>query len=206
MRLFLCALALVGCGGQIDSSTDAGAEGGSGSDASAADVIVTPDASDAACPADTKAFNWFISGSSPSLYQGGHDPTTTCSGAPSVSLKSVSKASSSDFATMMTTQNAASFVGKRVRFRGWARTDSLDTWAGLWMRVDRPNQQMGAFDNMANRPIKGTTPWTQYDVVLDIAPDAVDIAFGILLSGNGATWLDGVDVAIVDDSVPVTGN
>ena len=202
MRTFLCALSLVACGGQIDSPTntnDAGAGGDAG------DASNLPDAS-IGCPADTATFGWFISGSSPSLYQGGHDATTTCNGAPSVSLRSVSKASSSDFATMMTTQSATPYAGKRLRFRGWVRTDSLDTWAGLWMRVDEPGQKTGAFDNMANRPIKGTTPWTQYDVVLDIASDAVDVAFGVLLSGNGEAWLDGIDVAIVDDSVPTTGN
>jgi hypothetical protein len=121
-------------------------------------------------------------------------------------LHSISQASSSDFGTMMITQTAAGFAGKRVRFSGWVRSQSLDTWAGLWMRVDEPNNQMGAFDNMANRPIKGTTPWSQYDVVLDVAADAVDIAFGVLLTGNGEVWLDGVNVEVVDDSVPPTGS
>jgi hypothetical protein len=204
MRLLLCTFALVACGGQIDSSTDAGGAADAGTDEGAA---IPPDASpEAGCPPDVNAFNWFISGASPSLYQGGHDATTTCNGAASISLRSIAKASSSDFATMMTTQNATTYAGKRVRFRGWVRTDSLDAWAGLWMRVDEPGNQTGAFDNMANRPIKGTTPWTQYDVVLDIASDATDIALGVLLSGNGQTWLDGVDVEVVDDSVPVTGN
>ncbi|HEY2369190.1 MAG TPA: hypothetical protein VGH87_22490 [Polyangiaceae bacterium] len=195
MKPFLCALALTACGGQIDASTDAGAT----TDA------ITSDAA-TACPIESTTFSWFISGSNASLYQGGHDAATTCSGAPSVSLRSVSQASSSDFATMMTTENAASFAGKRVRFRGWVRTDALDAWAGLWMRVDEPNDQQGAFDNMANRPIKSTTPWTPYDVVLDVAPDAVDVAFGVLMSGDGQAWLDGVSLEVVDDSVPTTGN
>ena len=82
----------------------------------------------------------------------------------------------------------------------------MDAWVALWMRVDEPNRKQGAFDNMANRPIKGTTPWTQYDVVLDVAADAVDVALGVLLSGNGQAWLDGVDLEVVDDSVPTTGN
>ncbi len=200
MRPFLCALSLVACGGQIDSSSDASPS----PDAIGPDAI-TSDAA-VACAVGNATSSWFISGSNPSLYQGGHDAATTCSGAPSVSLRSVSQASSSDFATMMTTESAVSFAGKRVRFRGWVRTDALDSWAGLWMRVDEPNQKQGAFDNMANRPIKGTTPWTPYDVVLDVASDAVDVAFGVLLSGDGQAWLDGVDVEVVDDSVPTTGN
>ena len=130
----------------------------------------------------------------------------TCTGQPSVFERSIAQASSSDFGTMMTTESAVGLAGKRVRFRGWVRTQSLDTWAGLGMRVDEPNHQMGAFDNMANRPIQGTTGWTRYDVVLDVAADAVDVAFGVLMAGNGEAWLDGAVVEVVDDSVPTTGS
>ena len=35
------------------------------------------------------------------------------------------------------------------------------SWAGLWMRVDK-GKDMVAFDNMQDRPIKGTTDWQRY--------------------------------------------
>ena len=50
---------------------------------------------------------------------------------------------------------------------------------------------MLAFDNMEDRPIKGTSDWTRYDVVLDVAKEAKGIAFGILLKGEGTVWLSG---------------
>ena len=181
--------ALVCCGGRVDSPE---LEGGATVDASSA------------CPASSESFGWFLGGANAPLYQGGNDEAVSCNGAASVFVRS-GQASSSDFGTMMTTEDAAPYAGKRLRFRGWVKSDSLDAWAGLWMRVDEPGQKTGAFDNMANRPVQGTTPWTQYDVVLDVAADAVDLAFGVLLAGNGTVWLDGVDVAIVDDSVPTTG-
>jgi hypothetical protein len=204
-RLALTLLA--SCGGRIDSSS--ATEGGADSSGDASAVL--PSNGDAApsCPTGMPIVGWFVSGSNAPLYEGGLESTVTCSGEASVFLRSISQASSSDFATMMTTRSATSvpaFAGKRVRFRGWVRTDSLDSWAGLWMRVDRPSNQSGAFDNMANRPIQGTTSWAQYDVVLDVAADAVDVAFGVLVSGNGEAWLDGVDVEVVDDSVPTTGS
>jgi len=42
---------------------------------------------------------------------------------------------------------------------------------------------------MSDRPIKGTTEWRAYDVVLDVPPNSIDIAFGILLAGSGEVWL-----------------
>jgi hypothetical protein len=79
-------------------------------------------------------------------------------------------------------------------------------WAGLWLRVDGsdPNRSL-AFDNMQSRPIKGTSGWSQCQIVLDVAPDAKDIAFGILLDGQGGVWLDDINFEIVDLSVPTTG-
>ncbi len=52
----------------------------------------------------------------------------------------------------------------------------------------RPSRtEMVAFDNMHDRPIKGTTGWQQYEVVLDIPRDSTGISFWILLDGTGIT-------------------
>ena len=61
----------------------------------------------------------------------------------------------------------------------------VDEWAGLWMRIDGPGSEPQGFDNMEDRPIKGTTEWVRYNVVLDVPSEAREIAFGVLLSGNG---------------------
>ena len=71
------------------------------------------------------------------------------------------------------------------------------------MRVDR-DQKSTAFDNMQDRAIKGTQPWTRHEVVLDVDPKATHIAFGILLSGKGAAWIDDVAFEVVDERVAVT--
>ena len=55
------------------------------------------------------------------------------------------------------------------------------------MRVDGPDSGRHlAFDNMLDRPIKGTTDWTRYAVVLDVDKTAVAIAFGVLAGGEGS--------------------
>jgi len=71
------------------------------------------------------------------------------------------------------------------------------------MRVDRGANSI-AFDNMQNRPIKGSTTWTPYDVVLDVPPGATGIAFGTLVSGAGEVWLDQLSLEVVGPEVHTT--
>ena len=86
------------------------------------------------------------------------------------------------------------YLGKRVRLSGYVKSDKVTNWAGLWFRVDGPNNGPNpsslAFDNMQERPIKGTTDWTRYEIVLDVPEAAQRLAFGILLAGGGQVWMD----------------
>ena len=80
-------------------------------------------------------------------------------------------------------------------------------WAGLWFRVDGPNNgepQSLAFDNMQERPIKGTTDWTRYEIVLDVPEAAQRLAFGILLAGGGQVWMDDLKFEVVPTTVKTT--
>ena len=64
---------------------------------------------------------------------------------------------------------------------------------------------MLGFDNMMDRPIKGTTAWQNYEVVLDVPEGATGIFFGILLSGTGSVWMNSASFEIVPTSIPTTG-
>lgn len=85
------------------------------------------------------------------------------------------------------------FYGKTVKLRGYVRTEGVEGgWAGLWMRVDGT----GAFDNMSKRGIKGTTPWTPYEIVLKLAGNATQITVGGLLTGKGKVWIDSLTLFV----------
>ena len=73
--------------------------------------------------------------------------------------------------------------------------------AGLWMREDGEQAAL-AFDNMAGRPVKGTTEWTEYSIQLPIHADARRVFFGVLLVGSGTAWAD--DLQLLVDGKPVT--
>jgi hypothetical protein len=86
-----------------------------------------------------------------------------------------------------------------------AKSDGIGNWAGFWMRVDEPQSNAISFDNMQDRPIKGTTGWTTYQIVLDVPENSSDIAFGLLLNGAGQVWLSNFHFEVVSNNVPTTG-
>jgi hypothetical protein len=57
---------------------------------------------------------------------------------------------------------------------------------------------------MGNRPIKRTTDWTEYSIVLDVPKKATNMLYGVLLTGGGKVWFDNLNFEIVDKNTPVT--
>jgi hypothetical protein len=150
---------------------------------------------------------WFLAGSQPQNYRTSDDTAVKHGGSASGHLQST-RGPFGGFGTLMQNVKADAFRGTRVRMSGWVRADSVADSAGLWMRVDGPDtrktQHSLSFDNMENRPIKGTSDWTRYEIVLDVPPESVEIAFGILLADTGEVWLDDVQFVKVGNDVPTT--
>lgn len=145
---------------------------------------------------------WFLAGSKPTEFEAGVDGSQALQGHTSAYLKS--KDTKVDgFGTLMQSINAEGYRGKKVRLSGLVKSEEVLGWAGLWMRVDQ-GESMVAFDNMQDRPIKGTTGWQRYDVVLDVPKDATGISFGILLAGTGEVWLNNTKFDVVEAETPVT--
>lgn len=96
---------------------------------------------------------------------------------------------------------ALDFAGKTIELRGFLKTKDASGMAGLWMREDGEQAAL-AFDNMANRPVNGTTEWTEYSIQLPINSEARKVFFGVLLVGSGTAWVD--DLQLLVDGKPVT--
>jgi hypothetical protein len=113
--------------------------------------------------------------------------------------------SAEDFVTLRQSLSPDSLRGHRVRFSGYVRSNLSAGIAGLWMRVDGAGlSERLAFDNMSTRPIKGVTPWTRYEIVLDVPSESSTIILGVLMVGQGDVWLDDVVVEVVGREVPST--
>lgn len=146
---------------------------------------------------------WQLQGSRPQDYTAALDRAVFHGGAASASLASTA-ASPEGFGTLMQTSAPDRYLGKRVRMSAQVRASEVGNWAGLWLRVDGDGRNMLALDNMDDRPIKGSSDWQRYEIVLDVPIGATALAYGILLSGKGQVWVDDLDFEIVDNSVPLT--
>jgi hypothetical protein len=148
---------------------------------------------------------WYLAGSKPAEYVSGVDAVALRAGHPNAYLKAKS-AEMDGFGTLMQDFRADQYRGKRVRLSASVKAEDVQQWAGLWMRVDKVTGGTPlAFENMQNRPILGTADWKNYDVVLDVPQDAAGIFFGVLLTGPGKIWLNGVKFEVVGLDVPTTG-
>ncbi|MCY1030964.1 AraC family transcriptional regulator [Corallococcus sp. BB11-1] len=159
----------------------------------------TPSATQAKLPR-----GWYVTESAPQHYEAGVDASSPCEGSRSAFLRSRTQATDS-FGTFMQAFSAKDFQGKRLRFTAAVRHQDVKGWAGLWMRVEGPDpKQPLAFDNMQSRALVGTHGCKRYDVVLDVSKEATTIMAGLIMSGTGQAWLDGVRFEAVDASVKTT--
>src|SRR5690348_2867933 len=146
---------------------------------------------------------WLIAGSAPANYVIAVETATPVSGSKSASITAKPAAARNGFATLMQMIAAEDYRGSRLRLSGYLRTAGADR-SQMWMRVDGPDHQVLAFDNMDSRPVTGTTGWTRYDIVLDVPPTSIDIAFGFFLAGSGKVWGADFQLDKVGTAVPVT--
>jgi len=158
-----------------------------------------------ACAKVNAPKGWILAGSKPKSYSAAVDKENAYNGQNTVKYQSIEKVANG-FGTMMQMIKADQYKGKRVRWSGYIKSEKLDGWAGLWMRVDGVSGGNSlAFDNMQDRAVKGSTAWKKYEVVLDVpAKDSTAIGFGVLLDKNGTIWVSGFELQVVDKKVPVT--
>jgi erythromycin esterase-like protein len=106
-------------------------------------------------------------------------------------------ATGQNFGFATTTLPVKAAAGKHVTVSGYLRGEAItEGYAGLWIRSDGVH----AFSDMHDAGVKGTTPWTRYEISIDVPAGATNISFGAVLSGNGTAWVD--SLAITIDGVP----
>ncbi|MGL5003344.1 MAG: hypothetical protein ACRDAM_10440 [Casimicrobium sp.] len=149
---------------------------------------------------------WFMAGSAPRDYESTvhTDPTAPNKSYLQLKSKPTAGASAYDFGTMMQSFRADEYRGKSLRFSASVRSTGVDQWAGLWARVDGPSGRLLAFDNMQGRPIKGTTSWQRYEIVLPVPESAQLLNFGVLLGGRGEIAIRDVEFVEAPKDAPST--
>lgn len=175
--LILAALAAAARGGQ------AGAE---------AEVVSTTSLD---LGTDIERRNWLLRGDG---YQVAFDATGGRAGSVGIRLSSRPGAPSDARASGVALTHLAveRARGRHLRLTGWMRSAGISRgWAGLWVRVDGPRAVL-AFDNMADRGLRGTTPWTRVSVEADVPGEAAVVAMGALLAGDGSAWVSDLQLTL----------
>lgn len=151
----------------------------------------------------TMVKDWFMAGSHPRDYEFAVLDGESFEGKRVVAVRCVAD-KPGGFGTLMQQCAPDDYVGHRVRFSGAMRSRDVDDWAGLWFRVDEDKGRSLAFDNMQDRAVRGTTEWARYDVVLDVAEGASQLAYGVLLAGGGGVAVADFRLERVSDDIPTT--
>ena len=152
----------------------------------------------------TLPHGWIRGGSHPHEYEVGINNEVVHQGQTSGRIHAGKEAYAGGFGTMMQMFKADRYLGKRVRFSAFVKTENVQESAGLWMRVDGPDNEMLQFDNMQDRPLAGSRDWELHSVMLDVPEGSAAIAFGVLLVGPGTVWVDGIRLEEVDSKIPAT--
>ena len=148
---------------------------------------------------------WIKSGSQQKSYEMGIDIGKGKNGKNAATIKSID-AKIDGFGSLVQESKPGKYLGKRVKMTCHVKTENVTAWAGLWFRVEQcGSEQAPAFDNMRDRPIKGTTDWTKYEIVLDVSQNAIQLTYGVMLNGTGQIWFDNMTFEVVDNTVKLTG-
>ena len=143
--------------------------------------------------------DWGRTESRPNDYTIGLDDSTKIDGQTVVSIKS--KESRVDiFGNYEQAFQSKDFLGKGIRLSARIKTEGIEGWANLWMRVDGPNGEIFAIDSRQSRQIKGTRDWAQYEIVLYVSNRAKAVSTGLLVVGTGQAWISDVKFTVVPEA------
>jgi hypothetical protein len=105
------------------------------------------------------------------------------------------------FSTLALAMPAKPYQGNHISLTAWIRSDvEGDGRVQLGLRVVRPGDKPGFFDDMADRPILDS-PWRKVKIEGEVAADAERIVVSLVLNGAGKVWLDEVSL----DAPPTIG-
>ena len=73
---------------------------------------------------------------------------------------------------------------------------------GKWVSFDTLSNQL--LNGESNRPIRGTTDWSNVEIVSDIPVDTSRLMIGLQMKGSGRLWIDGTTIEVVGSDTPTT--
>lgn len=100
--------------------------------------------------------------------------------------------------------SAHPYWGKRIKLVGYCRCENVSWYGGIFVRTEKLNGRPITSDDIANRCLVGTSDWLRYELVIDVPPEAINIAIGAYLRGTGKVWFKDLQIEEVTRAVPTT--
>jgi hypothetical protein len=150
---------------------------------------------------------WYLYEEPKGSYDVGSDREVSHSGHSSGRIHAFSAEAAKGFGALGQAFLARQYLGKRVRYSAFIRTDGVTREAGLSMRIDTRGdggRNNAVYATLDTRPVRGRSNWTPAELVIDVPTDATNIALALTLRGPGTAWIDDVKFEIVDKKVPLT--
>ncbi len=94
--------------------------------------------------------------------------------------------------------------GKHVRITGWLKTRDVRGWASAFVIIIGMDGRHFQYDDMSDRPIRGTTDWQQVEIVTDLPDEMCVVYFGPDLYGPGELWGDDFQITLAPPGTPST--
>jgi hypothetical protein len=146
---------------------------------------------------------WYVAGTRPDEYKVRLDETAGRNRSACAVLETRA-APVTGFVSLAQNAVVTELRGRRLQLSAWVKAEKVEGWSGLWMRIDNVKGKGVAFDNMQDRPIRGSVDWTAHSIVLDVPQEGSKVYFGVILEGNGTVWVDDFTFSLVGSKVPVT--
>lgn len=147
---------------------------------------------------------WYKTGSKPKSYEIGLNSGQSKTGKKCAYIKSIDD-KIDGFGTLMQKCDAKLYLGKRIKMSGFIKTEDVTGWAGMWLRVDsKYGGKSLSFDNMSDRPIKGSTEWTKCEIILNVPIESSTLNYGVLLREKGIVYFDRISFEILGEMTDET--
>lgn len=94
---------------------------------------------------------------------------------------------------------------RRIKWSGRMKTQDVENFTSLWLRVDGATGML-VLDNGVARGLKGTNDWTPFEATAVVPSRATRIVFGLLLSGTGSVRVEGLKIindGVLDPKAPI---
>ena len=90
------------------------------------------------------------------------------------------------------------YLGERIKLSGMIRTKSIQEYADLWIRGEKPND-LWEMKSLECDSIKEKDSWKEYSIIVDIPIDVKRLSVGLTLKGEGHIWFHSMKVEIIKE-------